>query len=229
MNEYKGEAVFLVPARAGSKGLPGKNLVELSGRPLIEWTLSSAYESRLGFRLCVSTDSAQILRMSSHLGFEAVLRSPEAATDESLARDVVQDFIIQNGLSNNKDLAIVYLQPTSPLRTGDHVKQAYELFLRSGRTPVTSIVSPSLTWEKFVNFSVEGFLSSGQNLSTTINRQQGGAYMYPNGAIYIFTIGAFLSAGDIPVEGSLGYVMDKRSSLDVDDAIDLLIAEGRMN
>ena len=90
-----------------------------------------------------------------------------------------------------------------------------------------SIVEPSLSREKFLQVDRQKRLRPIGKGSPTSNRQSGSQYFYPNGAIYIFTVEDFLELGDIPVKGSLGYLMDKRSSLDIDDAIDLLVAEGR--
>lgn len=227
MTEKSLETIFLVPARGGSKGLPGKNLRLLSGQPLIQWTLTSIQNCSLRFEAFVSSDSTEILGLAEKFGVTTLLRSKEASCDESLAKDVVLDFLDKIPDRTRKNLAIIYLQPTSPLREGHHIEEAYSLFLESGMNPVVSVVEPMLIREKYLQTDHQKKLQPASGESPTINRQSGGNYLYPNGAIYIFTVADFLETGDIPVEGSLGYKMDKRSSLDIDDSIDLLIAEGR--
>ena len=221
------EAIFLIPARGGSKGLTRKNLRALAGQPLIKWTLDSIQNSALGFRVFVSSDSAEILKLAEQSGVVPITRSEEASGDEALAKDVVSDLLgrIPNLIKANS--TIIYLQPTSPLRQGHHIDEAYSLFIESGKTPVVSIVEPSLSRAKYLQVDRQKRLSPIGKDSPTMNRQSGSRYFYPNGAIYIFTVADFLELGDIPVKGSIGYLMDKRSSLDIDDAIDLLVAEGR--
>lgn len=199
----------------------------LSGKPLIQWTFDCIKESSLQAAAFVSSDSSEILEIASNNGLQSIQRSEEASLDESLAKDVVLDFLRKIPGSTANKLTIIYLQPTSPLREGRHIDEAYSLFLESGETPTVSIVEPSLSREKYLQLDWQKRLRPMGGSSPTMNRQSGSQYFYPNGAIYIFTIADFLKMGDIPVKGALGYLMDKRSSLDIDDALDLLIAEGR--
>ena len=226
MIEYKQNVAFLVPARGGSKGLHKKNLRFLSGKPLIQWTLDSIKQSSLTAETFVSSDTAEILDIALANGLHAIQRSKAASSDESLAKDVVLDFLRQIPDLIDKNRTIIYLQPTSPLREGRHIDEAYSLFVESGKKPVVSIVEPSLSREKYLQIDQRKRLQPIGADSPTMNRQSGKAYFYPNGAIYIFTVADFLQMGDIPVTGALGYLMDKRSSLDIDDSIDLILAEG---
>lgn len=221
------DVAFLVPARGGSKGLTRKNLRALSGKPLIQWTFDSINESSIKAVTYVSSDSSDILDIAGANGLQAIRRSTEASSDEALARDVVLDFLDKIPNTTKKNLTIIYLQPTSPLREGRHIDEAYSLFLESGKKPVVAIAEPSLSREKYVQLDRQKRIRPIGTGSPTMNRQSGNSYFYPNGAIYIFSVEDFLEQGDIPVKGSMAYLMDKRSSLDIDDAIDLLIAEGR--
>ena len=221
------EAIFLVPARGGSKGLPGKNLKALAGQPLIKWTLDSIQNSALGFSAFVSSDSTEILSLAEQSGAVSVPRSEKASGDEALAKDVVLDLLQSMPELTKANSTIIYLQPTSPLRKGHHIDEAYSLYIESGKQPVVGIVEPSLSREKYLQLDRQKRLRPIGAGSPTMNRQSGTSYFYPNGAIYIFTVADFLEISDIPIKGALGYLMDKRSSLDIDDAIDLLIAEGR--
>jgi CMP-N,N'-diacetyllegionaminic acid synthase len=131
--------VAFIPARGGSKGLPGKNLMKLEGRSLLRRAIESSqltgdYE---GFAdmVVVSSDSQEILEEARNAGVDTVIpheRSMHAATDEATAADVLRDFFEQDdNLDDTRDLWVLYLQPTSPLRTAEHVQQAVDALART--------------------------------------------------------------------------------------------------
>ena len=122
------EVLGFIPARANSKGVAGKNIKLLNGKPLLGYTIEEGKKSRIN-RLIVSTDSPEIAEISQALGAEVpFLRSPELSQDDSVIEDALIDVL---GKLNEKEGyrpdVIVLLQPTSPLRTAAHVDDCIDL------------------------------------------------------------------------------------------------------
>ena len=116
----------VIPARGGSKGLPGKNILDLLGRPLIAWSIDAANNSKLIDRFIVSTEDDAIAEIVHIEGAEVLYRP------ESLARDdttTVQ--VLQHVLESIPADIVVLLQPTSPIRTGRIIDQAIQRFMKT--------------------------------------------------------------------------------------------------
>ncbi|MEK7090571.1 MAG: acylneuraminate cytidylyltransferase family protein, partial [Patescibacteria group bacterium] len=127
----KMEILGIIPARGGSKGVPGKNIRNLAGKPLIAWTIEIAKQSNLLTRLIISTDSEEIAKVAEKYGGEVpFLRPAEISGD--LATDVeflnhALDFLKQK--ENYEPDIILRLPPTSPLRTAAHIDQGIQKLL----------------------------------------------------------------------------------------------------
>jgi len=217
----------LVPARSGSKGLQNKNILKLGDKSLLEIAIRSGLDSGLLSELAVSSDSQEYLDIARGVDPKiiALARSNSAATDESTANDVVFDFLKYFSGIEFIDF-IVYLQPTSPFRTAGHVREAIQMIKDSNRDSLVSVVKSSLHPHKAIGLSgdsithfEQGVLGQGSNRQTLINSY------HPNGGVYIFQVGAFLSKLQIPVIGSLPYEMTRLDSIDVDNEEDFLIAK----
>jgi CMP-N,N'-diacetyllegionaminic acid synthase len=126
------EIVALIPARGGSKGIPGKNLAACAGRPLIAWTLDAAHASSLVERVVVSTDSAEIAAEARTHGAEVLDRPPELADGDTPMLDVIRHALVHLGSLD----VLVVLQPTSPLRRAEHVDGALRVLLEDDRADV---------------------------------------------------------------------------------------------
>jgi CMP-N,N'-diacetyllegionaminic acid synthase len=131
----------VIPARGGSKGVPGKNLRTVAGRPLLAYTADAARESRRLSRVIVSTDDAALREVAQGLRLEVpFMRPKELAKDDTLMLPV-----LQHAVRAMKDLgfsaeAVVLLQPTSPLRRGEHIDRAVDLLVSSGAESVVTVV-----------------------------------------------------------------------------------------
>ena len=130
------EIVGLIPARGGSKTIPGKNLAPVAGKPLLAWTVEAARASRRLTSTAVSTDSDEIASTARSLDAEVLARPAELAGDETPMLGVIVHAI---GELRPCDV-LVLLQPTSPLRRGEHVDEAVDLLLESGADSVVSVV-----------------------------------------------------------------------------------------
>ena len=209
------DVLGLIPARGGSKGIPGKNLAPVAGRPLLEWTIDAASRARELTRLVVSTDDDRIARAASGV---AVLRRPvELAADDTPMLDVVR-----HAIGELAPDVVVVLQPTSPLRRAQHVDEAVRLLRETEADCVVSVVEvPHRYRPEALMDVVEGRVVPRGPARA---RQEKAAVYARNGpavlAVRADRLGADFYAGDCRA-----YLMDERDSLDVDTTFDLELAD----
>ena len=216
----------IIPARSGSKGLPGKNIINCAGRPLISWSIVAAVESKYITRVVVTTDSEEIAEVAKEYGaWVPFLRKPDLAKDDSSITDVVNDVI--NNIKNqfHHDLVIL-LQPTSPLRNSIHVDESIEIVINKEMNGITGVteVSHPYEWTNTLsdNLSMNEFISK----EAYFTRSQDFPKRYQiNGAIYMLNkYSLMLDKKMIPDKNSMAYIMDKKSSVDIDTEDDFLLA-----
>lgn len=221
----------VIPARGGSKGLPGKNIIDFGGRPLIHWTIAAAIESGVCGRIIVSTDDEAIAQIAVDGGAAVPFLRPAAlATDEANSLDVVRHAIeTSQDASDEKITTVVLLQPTSPLRNASDIARAYRLFSDAAkRRPVVSISAVKFQPSWIFDLAPGGGLSRAFGADIVANRRQDSPQRYmPNGAIYIADAEAILSGGGF-FEDAQGYVMPRERSVDIDDTDDLELARFRL-
>ena len=136
-----GQSVLgLIPARGGSKGVPGKNLRTVGGKPLIAWTVSAAHRAKTLDRVILSTDDAEIAEVARAYDCDVpFMRPAELATDDAAMLDVVRHAI--RSLEETYDY-VVLLQPTSPLRTAGDIDAAVELCHGDQAATCVSVCEP---------------------------------------------------------------------------------------
>ena len=117
---------ILIPARAGSKGIKNKNMVRVGGKPMIYYSINEAKKIFNKNQIFVSSDSDETLNYASDLGVIGIKRPKNISNDLSTSAEVVMHFIDHQKLHANLDTKIIYLQPTSPLRTSRHIKEAID-------------------------------------------------------------------------------------------------------
>jgi CMP-N,N'-diacetyllegionaminic acid synthase len=224
---FRGKPVLaVIPARGGSKGLPGKNLMKLGGLTMIERAAKAAFDSGLVDIVVVSSDDAEILKHANSIGnVVAHRRSEFAANDTATAGDVIRDLFDsdQDDVFIDEDNApwFVYLQPTSPLRTGEHIAKAFEALAAHPEATATVSVAPlepKVYWTMKIGES--GVLEPLFPEAVSANRQSFDAVYRPNGAIYIFNYDEFKTTGKFPIMGALPFVMSEAESVDIDTAAD---------
>lgn len=219
--------IGLIPARSGSKGVEGKNMRPIGGKPLIEFTILAAQESAYIDTVYVSSDDPVILKHAQTIGAFGVLRPAEFAKDTSSATEVVKHFIgTLPKIVLEKDPYLVYLQPTSPLRAARHIDDALEQMMRERAQSLISVSGERRSPFKMFSLDTNGRLQSlfDEKLSNA-RRQDLPAVFSPNGAIYIFRVSKFGAKGGFPSNGSVPYVMSDSESLDIDTEDDLRVAE----
>lgn len=211
----------LIPARGGSKGLPGKNIMPLGGVALIGWTIAAARQSGLFARIIVSTDDANIAQAARDYGAETPFLRPAALSDDSASSDAVIAHTLETlGITGQFAL----LQPTSPFRNAAHIRAAAALLAASKAQMVLSVTAAKpLSW--MLAMDDRGALTAAGAAAPAARRQDGGGFALPNGAIYLTDSDAFAKAGGLPRDGRVGLPMGVIDSLDIDTAEDFALAE----
>lgn len=218
------QVVALVPARSGSKGLPGKNMLPIDGRPLIAWTIRAAMNSRIIDHVIVSSDSQEVLDLAADLGVLHLLRPSDLASDTSPASQVIEHAIEGR---ENCDI-VAYLQPTSPLRTSVHIDEALTLLTKTPAEAVVSVyetrVLPELMYRANASGRLEPVIAKHE-----MRRQDFPKTYVVNGAIYAAITPALARAGyHFSSMKPAPYVMFKEESIDIDDMDDFEQAQRAM-
>lgn len=218
----------LIPARVGSKRLPGKNLRLLQGLPLIAWTIRAASKTRLFTDVLVSTDDAAIAAIAIENGASAPwLRPSEISTDTATSIDVVLHALAAYEAAGGVADSLMLLQPTSPFRSAESMRRAVELHVESDRAPVVS-VSPAQAHPAWC-FRVEGEsrLRGYADGDWLLARSQDLPPAYQlNGSIYIASVQDLRNERSFFCPHTRALVLERaEESIDIDDAWDWRIAE----
>jgi CMP-N-acetylneuraminic acid synthetase len=224
----QGKLLVLITARGGSKRLPGKNLKELAGKPLIVWSIEAAKHSKYVDRVVVSTDCEDIAKISKESGAEVPFIRPVALADDTAASiDVVRYAVTVLEEEGNIFDYLLLLQPTSPLRTAKHIDEAVELLLEKkadGIVGVTEIDHP-IEWTNCLksDLSMDDFFP--RKIIGLRSQDFPKRYLI-NGAIYLCKISRILEENTMILNrGGYAYIMSQEDSIDIDRKLDFMIAE----
>ena len=222
LSNYKNVKV-LIPARSGSKGIANKNLKCLSGKPLIDHTIQEALKVFSKHDIFLSSDGLAILDRARELGINAIQRPAAISKDDSNSDELITHFLNEYNFHENP--TIIYLQPTSPLRTAKNIIEAHELFVNMSQGTLISVSESKQTPYKALKLNSNNELHPVVQINKeTSNRQQLPLTFYPNGAIYIFKGESFLEKHCLP-EPKIPYIMQTGQSIDIDDMLDFALAE----
>ncbi|MDE0836947.1 MAG: acylneuraminate cytidylyltransferase family protein [Akkermansiaceae bacterium] len=222
------EILAIIPARGGSKGLPGKNIRLLAGVPLIAHTIRAALEADTVSRILVSTDDEDIAAVARESGAEVpFLRPPELSDDKAFGVDVCL-----HALAHAEDVLdyhpefVILLQPTSPMRHASDINAAVSLLCKSGADSVVSLkpVTEYPQWMKKMD-GQQRISSLFDDLELTSSRQDLEKSYLLNGAIYLSTAAALKKNRSFYGGDTRGYVMPEDRSIDIDTLKDFLTAE----
>jgi CMP-N-acetylneuraminic acid synthetase len=220
----------VIPARGGSKGLPGKNVLDCAGKPLIAWTIAAAKAVVAIDDVIVSTDSPEIAEVARWAGAAVpFLRPPELATDDAGLVQVLQHVWERHHAQNGRPFDyIVLLQPTSPLRAAGHIAGAIDHYFGQRRGEDDTLASVCKAGTKHGWLMTEAddnrYISFCFDVNTANpQRQNLRNYYLPNGAIFIAR-GATLGQG-LYRANTMPYVMQTGDSVDIDTLEDLRAAE----
>ncbi len=213
----------LITARGGSKGLPGKNLRLLGGRPLVAWSVEQARASALIDRVVISSDDPEIIARAVAAGAEApFVRPAELADDRASSAEVVSHALA--ALERRYDL-LVLLQPTSPLRSVADIDACIRRVADSGAPSCISLTEPAKSPWWMYHMDAAGRLAPLLEGGAAARRQDLPPVYAPNGAVYVVRVPWFLDHRAFVGDGSLGHVMPPERSIDIDTALDFRLAE----
>ena len=212
--------IAIITARSGSKGLPNKNVLFANGKPLMAYSIEAALESEEFEKIIVSTDSQEYIDLLSHYPIEFIKRSAELSSDKASSFVVIEDVL--NRYSHVDYDYFVLLQPTSPLRTAQHIQEANKKFeahfdkfdflvsVSDAHKP-TTLTRPIDEDESLKNFKLD---------YSNYARQQYHPEYSPNGAIFSAKPQAYLEQKHFYGEKCVAYFMAKEVSVDIDDRLD---------
>jgi CMP-N,N'-diacetyllegionaminic acid synthase len=221
---YKNKSFLaIIPARGGSKRLPNKNILPLLDKPLIHYSINAAKESKYIDEIALSSDSKNILSIAKEYEIMTIKRPDTLASDTAGSYEVVEHVIKQ---LKSYDF-IVLLQPTSPLRTAQHIDEAIELLKTKNADAVISVSESehSPLWSNKIDesLSMENFID--EEISTK-RSQDLPTYYRLNGAIYICNTQQLLKEKEFLFkENIFAYMMEQKHSVDIDTLIDFKLAE----
>ena len=208
--------IAIIPARGGSKGLPGKNILPLCGKPMIAYTIEAAKQSRYIDHVIVSTDDSNIAEIAVKYGAEVPFLRPDyLASDTAQAVDNYIYTIERLSKEWNKPIEeFVVLQPTSPLRLTEDIDGAIEMFYEKKADSVISYTKEAhpVLWHKYLDEN-NAFVDIFD--STIANRQDLKTSYYPNGAVYVFRF-SMIKERKYYTTKSYAYVMPRNRSVDID-------------
>lgn len=218
----------LVTARGGSKGLPGKNVRDLCGKPLIAWTIDAAKGAQLLDAIVVSTDDPAIAATAKLYGAEVPFMRPDAlAGDNASSIDVVLHALDTLAISGREFDLIVLLEPTSPLRESSDIEHGVSLLLSSGAGSLVSVCQaecthPAFMYRKCTDHRLVPFL---EQQPTGLRRQDLEPLFFLEGTLYVSKVDVLRANRSFYHQDTIAYPVPKWKSLEIDDIDDFLMVE----
>lgn len=223
MDSASGGVIAIIPARGGSKRLPRKNVLPLSGKPLLAWSIEAAIASGRFQDIVVSSDDPEVFAVAEPYGVLVHQRSEALSSDTASTSDAmvsILDWLEQAGRTYE---TCVLLQPTSPLRSAADIAGALDLYSRGARQTVISVsdVGAPSSWLGTIDAT-----GGMQGFAALSDSGAGGPPTYRlNGAIYVFDCRRFRRSGRYQSEVNLGFVMPTERAVDIDTALDFAVCE----
>ncbi|MDQ6768438.1 MAG: acylneuraminate cytidylyltransferase family protein [Gemmatimonadota bacterium] len=219
-------ALGIVPARRGSKGIPGKNVQDLGGRPLVQHTLDAAQGAKGLTWILVTSDDPGVLKLAGAAGLNILERPDRLATDDASMSDVVSHALswAEQNLGAVDDL--VLLQPTSPFRTAADVDEALAAYAASSRESLISVCDVTQHPAECLLLDDRG---QPHPVEITPDATGNGRQRYPrcyfiDGGIYITSVERFRRTGTFADESSALHEIPRSHGLDIDHPFDLAVA-----
>lgn len=217
--------LFVILARAGSKGVPSKNKRLLNGKPLISYTIEEVLKVTDSAHICVSTDDDEIIDLTKNMGISVPFKRPASlAQDDSSSRDVLLhavDYYISIGREYK---SVVMLQPTSPFRKSSDIAGALKLFQNDTDCVVSVVETKSNPYFVLFEENNDGFLKKSKK--GFFQRRQDCPKVYElNGAVYVIRVQSLRENEITLMEKIVKFEMQKENSIDIDTELDFKIAE----
>lgn len=223
--------IGVIPARAGSKGLPGKNIRLLCGKPLIVWSIEKALKSRYLDVVVVSTDSEDIAAISAKAGADIpFLRPAHLASDTASSYDTIRHVLDHYAQTGRQFDYTMLLEPTSPLREDNDIDNVLDV-MEANCFSYDSIVTLGRVHEhpSIMKRLIEGTIAPFvDNLATSARRQDAELAWFPYGVAYAAKTEALLSQNTFYTERCLGFPIQRYQNYEIDDIYDFICVEAVM-
>lgn len=220
------KTLYLIPARGGSKGIPGKNIKLLGDKPLIEYSIELARKFARDEDICVSTDDTRIIEVAENSGLKVpFIRPAELATDKSGTYEVLihaLDFYSSKGINYDR---IVLLQPTSPFRNVEDVRNCLEKYTNDIDMVVTVKECSSNPYYNCFEVNGDGYLQISKGEGKYTRRQDAPKAWEYNGAVYVINAKSLRKNKLGEFKHRIMSEMPASRSLDLDTEFDWIIAE----
>jgi len=237
VTKKQSDLLILIPARSGSKSIPNKNTILLSGEPLLSWTAKVAIDSDLSKNIVLSTDSDKIAQLGKELGLKVpFIRPKDLAQDRTLQLDVIKHAVAL--LSENFNMkfdSIMLLQPTSPFRSRESIVKSYDYFCKYNADTLITIsdvskFAPSTKYlaEKSLLpdlFQLELLSEEKQKQKQGTLRQDFEQIWWRNGSIYIFNTATLINSNSLYGGKIIGMPTNSVESINIDTPEDLALAK----
>lgn len=225
--------LIIIPARGGSKGLPGKNAKILGGHPLLKWTADAISLSGLKNYQCVlSTDDEEIAEIGSGIGLDVpFIRPTELATDTASAVDTANHAIDwYNAKRDFQPKYLMVLQPTSPFRPPHTIHEAFSLLSENDTDAIVGVKPIHRALGTLFYTDEKNMLAPLERQNKLATRRQDVRTIYtPNGAMYVIKSDILKTQKTFFPKNSKAIIMDQIQSHDIDDPVDWSIATALVN
>ena len=224
------KTIAIIPARGGSKGIPRKNMIRINGYPLIHYTIDLAVSSGLFSAVIVTSDDEEILEYASNFDVLIHNRKPELASDTAPVIETIREVTqLANTRHNIAFDQVMLLQPTSPLRTVRHLKEAINLLKNNpSANSVISVAQMGDTHPARMYKVNEQVLQPLQSEHEKTRRQDLPEVYIRNGSIYLARKEAILQLNDIMAKPTIPLIMGNEYYLNIDEPRDLYLAKYMM-
>lgn len=221
----------IVPARSGSKGLPGKNSLNLLGKPLVQYAFDAGIKSQYIDDVVLTSDCSICHKIASESGIKTIFRPNELAGDAVPSADVIEHVISDLKIKEIEYDLFILLEPTSPLRDFQDVDSALKLMMKSKFQAMVSVCEAEDQHPAFMfRLGNSGDLVTwSSDEFKALRRQDVSPAYFLEGSIYISFVNTFIERRTFCHSETGGYVVPKWKSLEIDDIIDFVCVEAIMS
>ena len=218
--------IAIIPARAGSKGLPGKNTALIGGKSLVQLAIESALSIPEITRVVVTSDDVSVQKIASDLGAEIVVRPAELAQDNSPIESAILHALVALKLDPTSTDVLTVIQPTSPLRDKQLLATSISNFIKNGcQGSVFGVVEVEHHPAKMLVVNGEFVVPFTKVEDLSAPRQQLQRVVRQSGSIYITNLQQFLSLGTLFINPVGWVAVSGAEAIDIDSAQDLALAQ----
>jgi CMP-N,N'-diacetyllegionaminic acid synthase len=223
--------IAVIPARGGSKGLPGKNIRPLLGKPLIGWSIEQAFASKYIDEVVVSSDCPEIIEISRKFGANVPFKRPaKLASDNSTTIDVLIHCLDWFEEKNKSFDILVLLEPTSPIREVSDIDNSLRILISKEQGSVVSVCktegqNPAFCFKKNDDSKINPYL---EIQPTNLRRQEIEPVYFLDGTIYSSFTSSLRNQKSFYHNCTFGFEVPKWKSLEIDDIVDFSMVESVM-